>query len=70
MLKRSIQAAALWVVLAPPMQSEGLRVPVEVVRVYDGDTLMADAKPWPGVTMRVTVRLRGVDAPEIEGKCE
>lgn len=43
---------------------------VDVVRVYDGDTFTADATPWPKVTIRVSVRLRGVDTPELRGKCE
>lgn len=50
--------------------AEGLRVPAEVVRVYDGDTFTADARPWPGVTIRVSVRLKGVDTPEIRGRCQ
>ncbi|MGB0750188.1 MAG: thermonuclease family protein [Magnetospiraceae bacterium] len=40
------------------------------MRVYDGDTFTADATPWPKVTIRVSVRLRGVDTPELRGKCE
>ncbi|MBK8456382.1 MAG: thermonuclease family protein [Phyllobacteriaceae bacterium] len=45
--------------------------PIEatVVRVVDGDTIKVDAHIWPGQTLRVSVRLRGVDAPEIKGKC-
>ncbi len=44
-------------------------VPAEVVNVYDGDTITVDAHPWPGLTLRTAVRLRGVDTPEIRGKC-
>jgi len=40
-----------------------------VVSVYDGDTLTVDAKPWPGLTVRSSVRVAGVDTPEIRGKC-
>lgn len=64
-----ILLSMLWV-LPLVAHAEGLRVPAEVVRVYDGDTFTADARPWPGVTIRVAVRLKGVDAPEIRGKCE
>ncbi len=37
--------------------------------VYDGDTLTVDAEPWPGITVRTTVRVSSVDTPEIKGKC-
>ena len=45
--------------------------PVEalVVRVLDGDTLVADARVWPGQTIRVNVRIRGIDAPEMKSRC-
>lgn len=46
-----------------------LSVPADVVRVYDGDTITVDAHPWPGMTIRTGVRLRGIDTPEIKGKC-
>jgi micrococcal nuclease len=44
--------------------------PVEasVVNVYDGDTLTVDARPWPQITLRVSVRFHGIDTPEIRGK--
>jgi len=41
-----------------------------VVSIYDGDTFTVDATPWPGVTIRVSVRVDGVDTPEIRGKCQ
>ena len=46
--------------------------PVEavVVEVLDGDTFLAEALVWPGHTVRVNVRIRGIDAPELRGKCE
>ena len=42
----------------------------DVVSVYVGDTLTVDAHPWPQITMRVSVRVNGIDTPEIRGKCE
>lgn len=47
------------------------RGPVEarVVRVIDGDTLSAEALLWPGNRLAVTVRLRGIDAPELKSRC-
>ncbi len=45
--------------------------PVEamVERVIDGDTLVVRAAVWPGHTVRVSVRLRGIDAPELKSRC-
>ncbi|MEN6541505.1 thermonuclease family protein [Parvibaculum sp.] len=48
-----------------------IRGPVEaqVIRVVDGDTLKVKAEIWLGQTVEVEVRLAGVDAPELKGKC-
>ena len=48
-----------------------IRGPVEaqVIRVVDGDTLVVKAQIWLGQTVEVEVRLAGVDAPELKGKC-
>ena len=46
-------------------------IPAEVVRVIDGDTVAVRARIWPGHEVRVSVRLAGVDAPELRGPdCE
>ncbi len=45
-------------------------IAADVVRVYDGDTLTVDAHPWPHITVRTSVRVDGIDAPEIRGKCD
>ena len=47
-----------------------LAVPATVVSVTDGDTIKVDAFPWPRITIRVSVRIDGIDTPEIRGKCE
>ena len=39
------------------------------MQVIDGDTIEVNAHPWPGMTVRVLVRLNTIDAPEIAGKC-
>lgn len=46
--------------------------PVEatVEKVVDGDTLIVRASVWPGHSVRVSVRLRGIDAPENRSRCE
>lgn len=44
-------------------------VEAEVVNVVDGDTLKVRAKIWLGQTVEVDVRLAGIDAPELKGRC-
>ncbi len=42
-----------------------------VVSVYDGDTLTVNAHyPWPGMTIRTAVRIRGIDTGELRGLCD
>lgn len=57
--------------LLPVHAVERLQGPVEaeVLRVVDGDTLVARARIWLGQTVETHVRLAGVDAPELRGKC-
>ena len=38
-------------------------------RVIDGDTFEADVYLWIDQHVEVHVRLRGIDAPELRGKC-
>lgn len=45
-------------------------VPADVISVYDGDSFTALAHPWPGLDVTVRIRVKGVDTPEIRGKCE
>lgn len=35
-----------------------------VVRVYDADTVIVDVYPWPSISVRTKVRIRGIDTPE------
>ena len=43
----------------------------EITSIYDGDTFRANIKDWPPVAgYRIGVRVKGVDTPEIKGKCE
>ena len=64
----------LAVALAPTVAVGADPIPgpinARVVSVYDGDTLTVDAEPWPGLTARTSVRVAGVDTPEIWGKCQ
>jgi endonuclease YncB( thermonuclease family) len=44
-------------------------VAARVVEVLDGDTFLAEAHVWPGQSIRVNVRIRGIDAPEMKSRC-
>ncbi|WP_432286249.1 thermonuclease family protein [Aminobacter sp. BA135] len=44
-------------------------VSARVVEVIDGDTFLAEAEIWPGQTLRVNIRIRGIDAPEMKSRC-
>ena len=53
--------------LAPTALAETLPgpVPAEVLRVVDGDTVRVRARIWLDQSLDVSVRLAGIDAPEI-----
>jgi endonuclease YncB( thermonuclease family) len=40
-----------------------------VERVIDGDSLAVRVDIWPGLEVATIVRLRGIDAPELSGRC-
>jgi len=40
-------------------------VAAKVVKVYEGDTFTVEAYPWPGLEAKASVRVNGVDTPEI-----
>jgi endonuclease YncB( thermonuclease family) len=41
-----------------------------VERVVDGDTLAIRVTVWLDLDLRVLVRVRGIDAPEMRGRCD
>ena len=45
-------------------------VSAEVVKVLDGDTFLADVLIWPEQRLRVNIRIRGIDAPEMHARCD
>ena len=55
-----------------PGSERFLRGPVEarVISVIDGDTIRATASVWPGNEVTVSVRIRGIDAPEMKSRCD
>jgi len=44
-------------------------VSARVLAAVDGDTLDVAARVWLGQEVRIRVRLHGVDAPELRGRC-
>ena len=45
-------------------------LPAQVVSVLDGDTLEVRVHIWLGQSLSTRVRLAGIDAPELRGKCD
>jgi len=44
---------------------------VEVTGVIDGDTIKVNIPRWPEVVgVDIPIRIRGIDTPEIHGKCD
>jgi endonuclease YncB( thermonuclease family) len=70
--------AAAWLLAAglsftsPACAAKMFHGPVEanVVDVIDGDTFLADALVWPGQSLRINIRIRGIDAPEMKSRCQ
>lgn len=40
-----------------------------LLSVYDGDTISVECEIWPKFTVTASVRIRGIDTPEIRAKC-
>jgi endonuclease YncB( thermonuclease family) len=55
--------------LAPAAEVLPGPVPARLVRVVDGDTVVVRARIWLGQEVEIYVRLAGIDAPELRGKC-
>ena len=60
-------AVCFILVPAPAWTDPAITGPVaaKVIKVYDGDTFTVEAYPWPGITAKASVRVNGVDTPEI-----
>lgn len=70
---RSALAGALFLSVAGSAGPRGEVVPgpveARVVAVVDGDTLVVSARIWLGQRIETHVRIDGVDAPELRGRC-
>lgn len=45
-------------------------IAVEVLDIYDGDSFSVLAHMWPKQYVEAHVRVAGIDAPEMRGRCE
>ena len=65
---------ALWLAAAPrqSVAAEILAGPyaAAVERVVDGDTIAVRVTIWLAQDISVSVRVRGIDAPELRGRCD
>ena len=66
-MRTLMAAGALGLALGAPVAAQ--TYPATVTRVIDGDTVVATVTVWPGLTWRGAVRLRGLDTPELRGRC-
>lgn len=68
---RQAGLALLLLLACSSARADDLAGPVtaDFVRVIDGDTVVVDAHVWPGHRVRVSVRVRGIDAPELRSDC-
>lgn len=57
--------------LALPAAAETIPGPIQarVIRIFDGDSFLAEIKLWFGQTVIEHIRIAGIDAPEMKGRC-
>lgn len=71
MIRTMAMAAALLCAGTAQAQLGVVQGPVEadVARIIDGDTIDVKVMAWPDQAVWESVRLRGVDTPEVRGSC-
>lgn len=72
--KHAICAALIPLLIRPGTAARSMEygsvIVDEVTSVYDGDTFRITISVWPTVIgYRIPVRIAGIDAPELRGKC-
>ena len=66
-----LQLFTILFVFTPLVSSAQDIIVSRVVSVYDADTFRVDIEGWPDIVGKnMPIRVKGVDAPEIRGKCE
>lgn len=70
---RCISIIALLLLYTPDVgrAAEMIQGPVKarVLHVKDGDTLVVMARIWPGHDVQASVRIAGIDTPELKARC-
>ena len=68
---RELRAVVVGVALVLALGASGAAqtYPASVTRVIDGDTVVATVTVWPGLTWTGSIRLDGIDTPELRGRC-
>lgn len=66
-----IKALALVLLLAFSAHAETFTgpFPVKVTKVLDGDTVRVEIRLWFSQVLTETIRIEGIDAPELKAKC-
>jgi len=60
-----------WSFLVQAAPEYGTAIVSKVISVYDGDTFRVDINSLPPIVGKnISIRLNGVDTPEIQGKCQ
>ena len=63
--------AVLFATLESVAKEYGSAVVSEVRTIYDGDTFRANIEGWPSVVGEsMAIRIKGIDTPELRGKCQ
>ena len=55
--------------VAIPGTAAAQSYPATVDRVIDGDTVVMTVTIWPGLSWSGSVRINGIDTPEMRGRC-
>lgn len=66
-----IRALVIALLLISPAQAETFTgpFPVKVLKVLDGDTVRVEIRLWFSQTLTETIRIEGIDAPELKARC-
>ncbi len=70
-MKQVCIAALLSLMALAPVNAEEIlnKYAGVVTSVYDGDTVTMEVLIWKGQKVEASIRLKGIDTPEIRGKC-
>ncbi len=71
MVRVALKIVLALFLLAPSLGAAAeLQIPATILRAIDGDTIEVEAQLWTDTYKRTVIRVRGLDTPEIRGKCQ